>query len=305
MNDGRCVEGQREGGTCTQKGMMVIGRRRRSQWLCSPSDVTGPNNTPAEAEEYGENTERFSVEEELGRVRGMGITEWTMSRCDSETWRWREESGIENDSLNGVNAAGQILYGADIGHEPQSSDTSKLMRICHSDGGGRQTLGNNLSCRPSGLHTEKRKDADYRVNNTQRFATNFQSASGHLHPAAEREIDAACVMDSRLQEMGVALIESTRWKVKPEWEPLYWPEDEDCAYELEVALDTVWMGRPVEVREGMSQHAPPTRNYVEEALRGIINRREDERGVGVWGHRPAQTLVKVEITRAEIDGKRR
>jgi hypothetical protein len=75
-----------------------------------------------------------------------------------------------------------------------------------------------------------------------------------------------------------------------------------------VALDTVWTGRPVEgtkLREGMNQHAPPTKNNVEEALRGIINPREDDRGVGVWGHRPAQTLVKVEITRAEIDGKRR
>jgi hypothetical protein len=43
--------------------------------------------------------ERFSAEEELGRVRGMGITESTMSRRDSETRRWREGSGIENNCV--------------------------------------------------------------------------------------------------------------------------------------------------------------------------------------------------------------
>jgi hypothetical protein len=40
--------------------------------------------------------ERFSAEEELGRVRETGTTESTMSRRDNETWRWR---GIENDSV--------------------------------------------------------------------------------------------------------------------------------------------------------------------------------------------------------------
>ncbi|KAJ7823871.1 hypothetical protein B0H14DRAFT_3145897 [Mycena olivaceomarginata] len=209
--------------------------------------------------------------------------------------------------------------------------------------GGRQELGNNLSCRPSGLHTEKHEDADYCVNNTQIFATNFQSASGHLHPAAERRSmrilrwkvnqngnhyewgrrlysqgrRKACPLcisghvfriHSQNRETGRKCFnEPVELKTKNEHAPVHWPEDGDCAYESEVALDTVWTGRPVEgtkLREGMSQHALPTRNNVVEALRGIINRREDERGVGVRGHRPAQTLVKAKITGAEIDGKR-